>query len=116
KAEFSDGLDVVLLGMGGDGHTASIFPGTMAVKETEHRVVGYFAENSSTGKSWRITMTAPFINQAREILVLLAGADKAARLHEVLKGPQDPERLPIQLIKPTRGKIVWIMDAAAAKE
>jgi 6-phosphogluconolactonase len=114
KAEFPDGLDVVLLGMGGDGHTASIFPGTMAVKEKEHRVVGYFAENSSTGKSWRITMTAPFINQAREILVLLAGADKAARLREVLEGPEDPNRLPIQLIKPTQGKIVWIMDVAAA--
>jgi 6-phosphogluconolactonase len=114
KAEFPDGVDVVLLGMGGDGHTASIFPGTWAVKEKEHRVVGYFAENSSTGKSWRITMTAPFINQAREILVLLAGADKAARLKEVLEGPEDPNRLPIQLIKPTQGKIVWIMDVAAA--
>jgi 6-phosphogluconolactonase len=114
KALFPDGLDVVLLGMGGDGHTASIFPGTMAVKEKEHRVVGYFAENSSTGKSWRVTMTAPFINQAREVLVLLAGADKTARLKEVLEGPQDPDRLPIQLIRPTHGKMVWILDAAAA--
>jgi 6-phosphogluconolactonase len=114
KSEFPDGLDVVLLGMGGDGHTASIFPGTQAVAEKEHRVIGYFAENSSTGKSWRITMTAPYINRAREILVLLAGADKAKRLAEVLEGPRDPERLPIQLIKPTRGKLVWIIDAAAA--
>ena len=114
KSQFPDGLDVVLLGMGGDGHTASIFPHTPAVSEKEHRVLGYFAENSSTGKSWRITMTAPFINRAREILVLLAGADKAARLSEVLEGPEDPERLPIQLIKPANGKIVWIMDVAAA--
>jgi 6-phosphogluconolactonase len=114
KADFPDGLDVVLLGMGGDGHTASIFPHTKAVDEKHHRVVGYFAENSSTGKSWRITMTAPFINQAELILVLTAGADKAARLAEVLEGPEDPARLPIQLIKPTRGKIVWIMDVAAA--
>jgi 6-phosphogluconolactonase len=114
KAEFPDGLDVVLLGMGGDGHTASIFPGTKAVSEKEHRVIGYFAENSSTGKSWRITMTAPYINQAREVLVLLAGADKAARLAEVFEGPEVPDRLPIQLIKPTQGKIVWIMDVAAA--
>ncbi len=114
KRDFPDGLDVVLLGMGGDGHTASIFPHTPAVAEKEHRVLGYFAENSSTGKSWRITMTAPFINLAREILVLLAGADKAARLSEVLEGPEDPARLPIQLIKPTSGKIVWIMDVAAA--
>jgi 6-phosphogluconolactonase len=114
KAQFPDGLDVVLLGMGGDGHTASIFPNTVATRELKHRVIGYFAENSSTGKSWRITMTAPFINQAREILVLAAGADKAERLAEVLEGPQDPQRLPIQLIKPTRGKLVWIMDVAAA--
>ncbi len=114
KAEFPDGLDVVLLGMGGDGHTASIFPGTVAVKEKDHRAIGYFAENSSTGKSWRITLTAPFINQAREILVLLAGADKAKRIAEVLEGPEEPEWLPIQLIKPTTGKAVWIMDVAAA--
>lgn len=114
KSDFPDGLDVVLLGMGADGHTASIFPGTQAVGEVKHRVVGYFAENSSTGKSWRITMTAPFINQAREILVLLAGADKAARLREVLEGPLDPNRLPIQLIRPSRGKMTWIMDTAAA--
>lgn len=114
KEDFPLGLDVVLLGMGGDGHTASIFPHTTAVAEKKHRVVGYFAENSSTGKSWRITMTAPFINEAREVLVLLAGADKAARVIEVLEGPYEPERLPIQLIKPTQGKLVWIMDVAAA--
>ena len=59
-------------------------------------------------------MTARFINQAREIYVLLAGKDKAARLSEVLEGPEDPARLPIQLIKPEQGKIVWIMDLAAA--
>jgi 6-phosphogluconolactonase len=114
QKQFPEGLDVVLLGMGGDGHTASIFPDTPAVTEKKHRVLGYFATNSSTGKSWRITMTAPFINQAREILVLLAGSDKAARLKEVLEGPEDPDRLPIQLIKPTRGKIAWIIDLAAA--
>ena len=114
KEDFPLGLDVVLLGMGGDGHTASIFPHSPAVSEKEHRVVGYFAENSSTGRSWRITMTAPYINEAREVLVLLAGADKAERLREVLEGPHEPERLPIQLIRPVQGKIVWIMDVAAA--
>ncbi len=114
KEEFPHGLDVVLLGMGSDGHTASIFPHSKAASEKDHRVVGYFAENSSTGQSWRITMTAPFINEAREILVLLAGADKAARVVEVLEGPKDPDRLPIQLIEPIQGKVAWIMDVAAA--
>ena len=114
KADFLNGLDVVLLGMGGDGHTASIFPHTPAVSEKKHRVVGYFAENSSTGRSWRITMTAPFINQARDVLVLLAGADKAQRVKEVLEGPKEPDRLPIQLIAPTHGKMTWVMDVAAA--
>lgn len=114
EEEFPDGLDLILLGLGGDGHTASIFPHTKAVAEKEHRAIGYFAENSSTGRSWRITMTAPYINQAREILVLLAGADKAARLKEVLEGPREPDRLPIQLIRPVSGKMTWIIDVAAA--
>jgi 6-phosphogluconolactonase len=101
--------------MGGDGHTASIFPGTLAVKEKEHRVVGYFAENSSTGKSWRITMTAPFINRSAKVLLLVTGASKAARLAEILHGPRDPKRLPIQLIDPASGQLIWMLDEAAAK-
>jgi 6-phosphogluconolactonase len=115
KERFGDGgLDLVLLGMGDDGHTLSIFPGQPAIDEKEHRVVGYFAENSSTGKSWRITMTAPFVNKSRNIIVMLAGASKAARLKEVLEGPRDPHRLPIQLIQPVDGKMTWLIDVAAA--
>ena len=115
KQTFSDGgIDLVLLGMGDDGHTASIFPHTVAVKEQEHRVIGYFAENSSTGKSWRITMTAPFLNRSKEILILLAGKNKAERVKEVLEGERDPERLPIQLIDPPEGQVIWMLDAGAA--
>jgi 6-phosphogluconolactonase len=69
-------------------------------------------EKSTTGKSWRITLTAPFINRSAEVVVMVEGAAKAERLHEVLDGPKDPLRLPIQLIDPL-GKLVWIADEAA---
>ena len=88
--------------------------GTKAVTEKDHRVVANYAENSTTGKSWRITMTAPFINKARNVIVMLTGASKAQRLKEVLEGPREPERLPIQLIQPASGKMTWLLDAAAA--
>jgi 6-phosphogluconolactonase len=115
KEHFGNGgLDVVLLGMGDDGHTLSLFPGTKAVDEKEHRVVANYAENSTTGKSWRITMTAPFVNKARNVIVMLNGAKKAQRLKEVLEGPREPQRLPIQLIQPTEGKMTWLIDTGAA--
>jgi 6-phosphogluconolactonase len=114
KDQFGDaGLDLILLGMGDDGHTASLFPHTAALKETKHRCVAHFVEHSTTGASWRITLTAPFINRASEVLILVAGGSKAARLNEVLHGPKDPERLPIQLIQPA-GQLLWIIDDAAA--
>ena len=112
--EDGGGLDVILLGMGEDGHTASLFPGTAAVNETKHRCVANYAEKSTTGKSWRLTLTAPFINRSREVIVLVAGAGKAKVLAEVLEGPRDPQRLPMQLIQPSNGKLSWLIDAAAA--
>jgi 6-phosphogluconolactonase len=115
KHMFGDGgPDLVLLGMGDDGHTASLFPGTPALDETHHRVVAQFVEKSTTGRSWRITMTAPFINKAREVAVMVAGAGKADRVAEVLNGPRDPHRLPIQMIQPASGRLVWLLDEAAA--
>jgi 6-phosphogluconolactonase len=105
------GLDLVLLGMGDDGHTASLFPGTAALGETRHRAVGNYVDKL---KAWRITLTAPFINRAKDVLVLVSGASKAKRLAEVLEGPRDPQRLPIQLINPTEGRMTWLVDAAAA--
>jgi 6-phosphogluconolactonase len=116
KEKFGDdgGLDLCLLGMGDDGHTASLFPGTEAVHEQKHRVVAHFVEKSTTGRSWRLTLTAPFINRCRDVLVLVTGAKKAARVAEVLEGPRDPDRLPIQLIDPMSGRYTWMMDTAAA--
>jgi 6-phosphogluconolactonase len=112
KEKFGDGgLDLVLLGMGDDGHTASLFPGTAALHEMKHRCVANHVEKLNT---WRITMTAPFINRAAAVLILLAGKDKAARLHEVLEGPRDPDRLPIQMIQPEMGTLTWLLDAGAA--
>jgi 6-phosphogluconolactonase len=112
KEKFGDGgLDLVFLGMGPDGHTASLFPGTEALRETKHRCVANFVAKLN---AWRITMTVPFINRAGTVLFLVAGADKAQRVAEVLEGPADPERLPSQLIRPDPGKLVWLLDAEAA--
>lgn len=108
------GLDLVLLGLGEDAHTASIFPHTPAARETSSWVMGYFAEKSSTGPSWRITLTAPFINRSREVVFLICGSSKAAPLQQVLEGPCQPEHLPAQLIRPTAGKLLYLLDAAAA--
>jgi 6-phosphogluconolactonase len=113
KQRFGDGgLDLVMLGMGDDGHTASLFPGTAALAETHHRCVANYVEKL---KAWRITMSAPFINRSARVMILAAGAGKSARLHEVLKGPRDPQRLPIQMIAPA-GRLWWILDRAAAAE
>jgi 6-phosphogluconolactonase len=115
QERFGDGgLDLILLGMGDDGHTASLFPGTEAVNERKHRVVANYAEHSTTGKSWRITMTVPFINKAEQVFVLVSGAAKAAVLKQVLEGPRVPELHPIQLIEPESGKLTWLIDIAAA--
>ena len=112
KEKFGEGgIDVVLLGMGDDGHTASLFPDTAALDETKHRCVANFVPKLST---WRITLTAPFINRSRDVIILVAGASKAARLQEVLEGPRDPRRLPVQLIRPSAGRLTWLVDAPAA--
>ena len=112
KEKFGDsGPDLVLLGMGDDGHTASLFPNTAALNETRHRCVANYVEKLN---AWRITLTAPFINLAEQVLFMVAGAEKASRVQEVLEADPDPDRLPAQLIRPASGKLTWLLDAAAA--
>lgn len=110
RAFFGDAtprFDVILLGMGTDGHTASLFPDTAALDARERLVVGHFVAKLDT---WRITMTEPLLNLAHKIAFIVAGEDKATMLQTVLQGPHTPHQLPAQLIRAPR----WFVDRAAA--
>lgn len=104
-------FDLVLLGMGDDGHTASLFPNSAALGETERWVVANEVEKL---KTWRITLTARAINAAAHVIFLVTGAQKAERLQEVLEGESKPEELPAQMIQPLHGDLLWLVDRAAA--
>ncbi len=111
----SDGfpiLDLVFLGMGADGHTASLFPYTSALTVDDRIAV---ANPVETLKTTRITLTVPVINSARNIRFLVSGADKAEALKAVLEGPRDTQRLPSQLIQPKDGNLVWMIDQDASR-
>jgi 6-phosphogluconolactonase len=107
----SAAFDLVLLGIGDNGHTASLFPGLAAVSEPAAWVMAQYVEVAGM---WRITLTPPAINAAREIVFLVAGADKAEVLHRVIDGPLMPVVLPSQAIVPVKGRLCWLVDAAAA--
>ena len=104
-------FDLVLLGLGEDGHTASLFPGTRAVKETVRWVLGYHVDAQ---KGWRITLTPPVINAAREVVFIVAGGGKASVLRDVLEGPNRPDVLPAQIVRPGGGEPLWMVDRNAA--
>lgn len=104
-------FDLVLLGMGADGHTASLFPGASAISGDHHWVTAYYVEHL---QAWRISLTPVAINAARQATFLVAGADKAARLKQVLYGPYQPMQLPAQVIRPDQGRLLWLVDEAAA--
>lgn len=115
KEKFHDeGPDVLLLGMGDDGHTASLFPKTTALAETKHRCVANHVpyDYIPAGTSWRITLTYPFINRSREVFILCTGAAKAKRVSEVLES--DNDEFPIKAVRPIAGTLTWMLDAAAA--
>ena len=105
-------FDLIALGMGPDGHTGSLFPQTQAIHEISRLVIANHVPQLDT---WRITLTWPVVNHARSVFFIIAGADKAAVLKEVLTGPFEPERLPSQLIWPSSGILTLILDKAAAE-
>lgn len=104
-------LDLILLGLGTDAHTASLFPGTKALQEKRRWVMANYVRKLS---SWRITMTAILINKAANVTFLVSGESKAEILRRVLAGRYDPEEIPAQMIRPENGQLRWLMDADAA--
>jgi 6-phosphogluconolactonase len=104
-------FNLVLLGMGDDGHTLSLFPGTDVVHETEKWVSEVLLNDAG---QYRITLTAPVVNLASKVVFLVAGEGKANTLNKVLNGPSQPVKYPSQLIKPASDNLYWFVDAAAA--
>ena len=106
-------FDLLYLGMGPDGHTASIFPGTLATIDDSKLVVANWIEKF---KTWRITLTPHVINDATHVVITAGGAAKADALHAVLDGPQDPNTYPVQLVAPEDGELHWFIDEAAGAQ
>ena len=104
-------FDLILLGMGPDGHTASLFPGTAALQEKSKLVVANWVDKL---KTHRLSFTLPVLNAAREVAFLVSGVDKAAVLKTVLEDDVPGEQYPAKLVRPTDGKLIWLLDRAAA--
>jgi len=104
-------FDLVLLGLGDNAHTASLFPRTEALRERERAVVAQFIEDAGM---WRMTLTVPVLTHAAEILFLVSGASKAEAVRAALEGPADPDDVPAALIRPVDGRVTWLLDAPAA--
>jgi 6-phosphogluconolactonase len=103
-------FDLVLAGMGNEGHTLSLFPGTKALHADRRIVVRNWIGKLYTE---RITLTGPAASNAAQVIFMVTGADKAPALKAVLEGPYEPEQLPAQLLQPKNGKLLWLVDSAA---
>jgi 6-phosphogluconolactonase len=110
---FAGRCDLIVLGVGEDGHTASLFPGTGALSEQQHKVRAVFVPRL---ESWRVTLTLAVINCARAVLFLVTGKQKAAIVGKILKGTPSREDLPASLVRPDLGTLMWMLDAEAASQ
>jgi 6-phosphogluconolactonase len=104
-------FDLAFLGLGEDGHTASLFPGAPALREGQRWVLAQHVEEL---RQWRVTLTPAALNAAACVAFLVSGAGKAERLRQILAGPHQPKALPAQLIRPVHGEVRWLVDAEAA--
>jgi len=105
-------FDLILLGLAPDGHTASLFPGTDEVHEQTRLVAAPWVEKLD---AHRITLTPPVLNNAAHVIVLVSGEKKAEMLRAVLEGEYQPDRFPAQVVRPVDGRLVWMVDQAAAR-
>jgi 6-phosphogluconolactonase len=104
-------FDLVLLGMGAEGHVASLFPHAPALNERERWAVATYVQPK---QSWRITLTPVALNAASKIIFIVIGEEKAQALKQVLSEPKQPDEFPAQVVNPPQGQVLWIVDKAAA--
>jgi len=107
------GFDLMLLGMGDDGHAASLFPGTDAINEKERWVIAHHVDKLD---AWRLTMTPPLLNRSENVMFIVTGSSKSAALRQVLEGDFQPMLYPAQIIRPDNRMLTWVVDSAAAEE
>jgi 6-phosphogluconolactonase len=108
-------IDIALLGMGPDGHTASLFPGYPALDAPQDQLV-ISVTGSPKPPPTRISLTPAALNRAVAVIFLVAGTDKAAKVRAALRGPYDPHATPAQIVRPAAGQVIWMLDAAAASD
>jgi 6-phosphogluconolactonase len=112
EEEIHDPLDWMLLGLGDDGHFASLFPGSSALEEKERSVI--VVRDSPKPPPLRLTFTLPLVNRSNQVHFMVSGSGKAEALRSTLEGPPDPSRWPAQAVRPSRGSLTWWVDEEAA--